>query len=157
MKKNAELFLIKPKVSIGLIEAVHKEERPYYFSVSICNDYSAIIPIRSSFSHPYGFITKSDYEDDVKINSGLDYTKSILILTSDLDSIKNGIATIDNQEYRKINKFQHIIKRGYLSYLRKYKSIIEKKHNNERLRSKEKLLIQFSTLQNYHQILKEEF
>lgn len=153
MNTNAELFLIKSQITIGIIEAEQKDERPYYFSVNINSDYSAIIPIRSSFRHPYGFITGKYIEDGVTYNKGLDYSKAIIILTVDLDNIKDGIATIDNQEYQKINNNQQVIVNGYLSYIEKYKNIIKLQHGGDSLEPKQELLIRYSTLQNYHTIL----
>lgn len=153
INKNAELFLVKPQVTIGIIEAEQKDDRPYYFSVTINDKYSAIIPIRSSFRHPYGFITDKYNENSVTFNKGLDYSKALLILTTELDNIKDGIATIDNKEYQKINNNQKIIADNYILYIEKYKKIIEAKSKNLPISQKQKLLIQFSTLQNYHTIL----
>lgn len=153
VQKKAEIFMIKSDVIKDLGEVETKDKRPYYFSVEIDERFSAIIPLRSSFKHPYGFVTLKVKLGEEMQNKGLDFTKSLLFVTTDLDSIKSGIAVINHHEYKKINQNQALIKGMYLRYIQSYRYAYLLKRECGLISNKQQLLLQYSTLKNYHALL----
>lgn len=152
LTKKAELFILKPEIHC-IMEAMGKKSRPYYFSVDLENGFSAVIPSRSSFSHPYGFITKKVKEHGLARSSVLDFTKSLLFQTSSLDSLKLRKVAIDRQEYKKINQNQTRIKDMFIEYVDEYRRAYVLNRDGALITNKHKLLLEYSTLKNYHTII----
>ena len=152
LTKKAELFILKPEIHC-FMEAMRKKSRPYYFSVDLENGFSAVIPLRSSFSHPYGFVTKKVTERGLARSSGLDFTKSLLFQTSSLDSIKMRKVAIDRHEYKKINQNQARIKDMFIEYVDEYRRAYVLNRDGALITNKHKLLLEYSTLKNCHTII----
>lgn len=128
---------------------IQKDNRPYYVSVSLNNEYSAFIPIRTKLPHKYGFITKIKG----KQRSGLDYTKSMIVETQSIATYLIQEASISFGEYQKIKANQTIITKNYQEFIFELYIPISEKTESER-NVTEKQIYSYSSLQYFDTLLK---
>lgn len=79
--------------------------------------YFICIPYRSEINHSFAFKFKNTKRSK-KHNSGLDYTKIIIVNNPEYISSKSSI--IDKDEYMKTKKFINVIKNEAISYIDDY-------------------------------------
>lgn len=130
-------------------EILKKRKRAYncllfqtYYNYLIC------IPYRSEISHSFSYLFKKSHKSK-KHNSGLDYTK-ILIITN-LEYIGTKDAIIDKDEYIETLKSFEKIKKDALKYVEDYVAHIKKEKIMHPKLFKRKY--SFSTLKYFHKEL----
>ena len=122
-----------------LVEVEKKSNRPYaMICIKIDNNLFAV-PLRSNIQHPHHYPT-STTENNIK---GIDYSKAIII-TMDCLNTKRKV-TIDKDEFCVLRGKDRIIADQFKVYIKKYKSIIQKKkgifaHPPESVKSARKVL-----------------
>ncbi|EMC0740512.1 hypothetical protein VBX93_002468 [Enterococcus faecalis] len=127
---------------------IQKDNRPYYVSISLNNDYSAFVPIRTNLTHKYGFITKGTGRQ----RSGLDYTKSLIVETKKIQQYLIRDTGISFAEYTKIQKNHSLISRKYKEFIfDTFIPIYEKK--KEKRTETENRVFDFSSLQYFEDTL----
>lgn len=141
MNHNINIVILKKKFFElrKLKDVLHdKKGRPYLMLKVRLNELDFLIPFRSNINHKHSFKT-------IK-NKGLDFSK-VLIL-KDQSDIKQHILLFDDNEYQIINSNFKVIKKRLISYITKYKKALLKPYIK-----RNKLLIKYSTLKNYHKEL----
>lgn len=103
-------------------EILLKENRPYLILLIKIQKYDFAIPFRTNIHHKYSFILSKDKDK----NSGLDFTKSIIVKNKDY--IGNN-AYINDEEYIELNTYFPKIIKKYIKFLEKYISIINSDKN----------------------------
>ena len=100
------------------------ETRPYIILVVEVEHKRFAIPIRTNLHK-----TKDCYESNPQANSGLDYTKAVVIEKDDyIDSTK--YPEIEHKEYNYIKFKEHEIKRAFAKFVTEYKKdVIRHKKN----------------------------
>lgn len=117
--------------------------RPYLYLKRIITvnkqEVEVAIPFRSRISHKYGYKTIGE--------GGIDFSKMIV---SDSEIMHCGMGGVNHKEYKIIEKNIEKIEKLISGYISKYCQIIRKKQEGLDLQAWEKLLIENSTLQNFH-------
>ena len=127
---------------------IQKDNRPYYVSVSLTSKHSAFIPIRTNLRHHFGYITKRHNRG----NSGLDYTKSLIIEKSKLSSYLVKESGISLSEAKVIQSDQSIIHKNYQKFIFETFIPVFERDNKHRTPI-EKRLVSFSSLQYFEKTL----
>ena len=115
-------------------EMLHKEDRPYICLTIEVEGKKFGIPLRQRITHKYGFVTIGD--------SGLDYTKAVLIESDDY--LSGDVPIIDTVEWRKIQMNRDAITEGFREYLKAYRHAVEHK---SKIRNDN--IIKYSSLQYF--------
>ena len=127
---------------------LQKVNRPYYVSVPLTIKHSAFIPLRTRLPHRFGFVTKRS-EDSV---SGLDYTKSLIVERSSLDSYLVKESGISFKEAQVIKNNEYTIQNLYQKFV--FETFIPTLEKAEKARTpKEVRLVTFSSLQYFETVL----
>jgi len=124
-------------------EILTKEERPYYVLLLELDELTYAIPLRSHISHKYCYIV-TKFNDQ---NSGLDYSKSIVI-TDLAKFIDPASVTIRQNEFNILKKHEYPIMKQFSSYVQSYKKEIIRRQKNPELPVSS--LCRYSTLKYFH-------
>ncbi|EAE6963906.1 hypothetical protein BHY27_14940 [Listeria monocytogenes] len=127
---------------------IQKDNRPYYVSISLNDDYSAFIPIRTKLPHKYGFITKGTGRQI----SGLDYTKSLIVETEKIQQYLIRETGISFAEYTRIQENHALISRKYKQFIFDTFIPISEKKKEQRTKT-ENRVFDFSSLQYFEDTL----
>lgn len=119
-------------------EIMRKYNRPYVCLEVRIDELTFAIPLRHHIPHRHCFPTIE--------NSGLDYTKAVVISRSDY--LRNERPTIEQKEYNLIKKSEHRIEQGMRKYLKLYRSAWQYRDNPEYQK-----ILHWSTLQYFHKEL----
>ena len=150
MIHNIDIVLLNLEKLNHLKEVELKNSRPFFAKVDISNEYSAFIPFRTSFSHPFGFVNQRYKTSAGKtVNKGLDYTKSIIINNREISEYIISSTTIPAWEYRKVKENVNVIAKRYLDYVERY----IREHKKEIITGRPSHFTKFSTLKNFHKEL----
>ncbi|EHL16188.1 hypothetical protein HMPREF9629_01444 [Peptoanaerobacter stomatis] len=124
-------------------EMEKKNNRPY---ANIClieldNIYFAI-PIRHKISHSYAVFTNKEK------TQGLDLSKAVVINDVDRYIDRTKTAYISDEEYKQLSRKKYFIKQKLITYIKKYKKIVNNKHNQ-----RDEIFCKMSCLQYFHKEL----
>lgn len=128
-----------------LKEIMIKKSCPYFMYTLIIDDVEFAIPLRSHIEHENYFFTGNTPEGDI---CGIDYSKAVIITDKEI-YLEKTKAKIRPQEYKMIVGKEHLIKKAFLKYVKKYKKAYKIVSQNKGSQT-EKDLCKYSTLQNYH-------
>lgn len=131
-------------------EILSKPNRPHYcLLIDIHCDYFICIPFRSNIEHKNAFKFKNTQRSQ-KFNSGLDYSKMVIINNNLY--LDNANIIVDQDEFNQAIQNIHIIVNDACKYLKTYmqhikgeKVLHEKQYNR---------MYKYSTLPYFHNILK---
>ncbi|MDU1912589.1 type III toxin-antitoxin system TenpIN family toxin [Fusobacterium sp.] len=129
----------------NLKEIMIKQNRPYFMYQLIIDGVEFAIPLRSHIDHNDYFFTGYSPEGD---NCGIDYSKAVII-TDKNRYLEKTLVKIRKTEYLMIIGKEHLIKKGFLKYIKKYKKAY-KIVSQGKGSLVEQDICQYSTLQNYH-------
>ena len=116
-------------------EILKKQNRPYVIFVVNINNIDWAIPFRSNIRHKYAYMT------DKTNNNGIDFTKAVVIdINNDIDSQNVQIRQV---EFNKIKGKEHVIKRDFQNFLKRFEKAINKPEISEHRK-----ILMFSSL-NY--------
>ena len=116
-------------------EILKKQNRPYVIFVVNINNIDWAIPFRSNIRHKYAYMT------DKINNNGIDFTKAVVIdINNDIDSQNVQIRQV---EFNKIKGKEHVIKRDFQNFLKRFEKAINKPEISEHRK-----ILMFSSL-NY--------
>ena len=104
-------------------EILKKQNRPYVIFVVNINNIDWAIPFRSNISHKYAYMT------DKINNNGIDFTKAVVIdINNDIDSQNVQIRQV---EFNKIKGKEHVIKKDFQNFLKRFEKAINKPEISE--------------------------
>ena len=116
-------------------EILKKQNRPYVIFVVNINNIDWAIPFRSNIRHKYAYMT------DKTNNNGIDFTKAVVIdINNDIDSQNVQIRQV---EFNKIKGKEHVIKKDFQNFLKRFEKAINKPEISEHRK-----ILMFSSL-NY--------
>ena len=116
-------------------EILKKQNRPYVIFVVNINNIDWAIPFRSNIRHKYAYMT------DKINNNGIDFTKAVVIdINNDIDSQNVQIRQV---EFNKIKGKEHVIKKDFQNFLKRFEKAINKPEISEHRK-----ILMFSSL-NY--------
>lgn len=98
----------------GKSEIMDKKSRPYCCLELKVEGRTYAIPFRHHIKHQHCFHTVGE--------SGIDYTKAVVVLDSSM--ISSGSARVDTAEWRLINRNEDSIFIGFNKYLRLYRKAV---------------------------------
>lgn len=127
------------RLSHGRVQVLQKNRGYGVISVQV-NDLIFAVPLRSNLNHANGFKTiffRNQW-------NGLDYSKALLVDSSDLMS--EAFRPRDAKEYKKIQSNKEKITREFRSYVDEYIYSVKSGEANERK-------FRFTTLQYFHKEL----
>lgn len=131
-------------------EIIRKNTRPYNCLLMQSNyGYFICIPYRSNVKHKYSYKFKYS-ERSKRVNSGLDYTKIVIVRNSDY--IGTSDAVVDADEYRETRDNIDFIRKDAQAYIDNYVQSI--RYNPMECNSKKfQRIYGFSTLKYFHKEL----
>jgi len=141
-----KLFYLKKSFyiqSASLVEIEQKNDRPYAMVVVKIQGHQFAIPFRSDIRHNHCYPTIIVAGEQ----RGLDYSKALIIQSSDIDYTKN--PKIEQAEFNLLKGKEKVVATQFQNYITLYREAIERKINEKSVMSDSPLL-SFSTLQNYH-------
>lgn len=104
-------------------EILKKQNRPYVIFVVNINNIDWAIPFRSNIRHKYAYMT------DKINNNGIDFTKAVVIdINNDIDSQNVQIRQV---EFNKIKGKEHVIKKDFQNFLKRFEKAINKPEISE--------------------------
>ncbi len=125
------------------------ETRPYIILLVETDGFKFAIPIRTHLHK-----TKDCYESNPKTNSGLDYTKSVVITRDDYIDSKR-FPEIDHKEYNYIKFKEKEIKLAFAKFVADYKKDVIRHEKNPSIPANPRF--QFCSLQYFKKELGLEF
>ncbi len=128
-------------------EIVRKDARPYNcLLIQSHYGYFICIPYRSHIKHKYGYKFKYSARSR-RTNSGLDYTKIVIIKNSEYIGVSD--AVVDTDEYKETRDNIEFIKKDAQAYIDKYiEYVLDKSTKSDLIRIQR--AYQFSTLKYFH-------
>jgi hypothetical protein len=124
------------------------ETRPYIILIIEVENNKFAIPIRTNLHK-----TKDCYETNPKTNSGLDYTKAVVISRNDyIDSTK--YPEIEHKEYNYIKFKEREIKIAFTKFVSDYKKDVIRHKRNQSIPANPRF--QYCTLQYFNKELEIE-
>ncbi len=127
-------------------ELMRKGTRPYNcLLIQTSYDYFICIPYRSYINHKYAYKFKRSIRSKIA-NSGLDYTKIVIIKNADY--ITNVDAVIDSDEYKETRDNIAYIKKDAQEYILEYIKYIRGTSTKDKQELQR--AYQFSTLKYFH-------
>ena len=129
----------------NLKEIMIKQNRPYFMYQLIIDGVEFAIPLRSHIDHNDYFFTGYSTEGD---KCGIDYSKAVII-TDKNRYLESTTVKIRKSEYMMIVGKEHLIKKGFLKYIKTYKKAYKIVSQGKGSLA-EQAICQYSTLQNYH-------
>lgn len=119
-------------------EILKKDNRPYACMTIELNGVLFAVPFRHHIRHCYAFHTLGD--------SGLDYTKSVIV--TDSCYLSDDIPTIESKEYAIIKRDEQKIRYGLSKYVNQYKRAMKHRDN-----PRSQNILKYSTLQYFEEYL----
>lgn len=145
---NAQFYLDYPKQKYS--EIIRKQTRPYNCLLIQSNyGYFICIPFRSNINHKYAYKFKNSMRSKLS-NSGLDYSKIVIITNSKYLCSSN--AVVDQDEYNETRDNIEYIKNDAQRYINDYVDHILGKSNKYDEKEFQRIY-QYSTLQYFHKEL----
>ena len=127
-------------------EILEKSKRAYNCLMLELNDYYICIPYRSEMRHNHGYkFTKS--KRSIKSQSGLDYTK--IVIVKNIEYLSKLNAVIDADEFKETVENIGKIARGANRFITDYIKIVRNNVDDKGLPKR----FRFSTLQYFHKEL----
>lgn len=124
-----------------LKEIEKKTDRPYNMYHFQVYGHDILIPFRSYINHPHAVWT------DKKSKCGLDLSKAVILTDVKYLDSRNKVV-LRKHEYIKYIKKKHTIEDSFIKYVSDYEDAL--KSPGDKVKAQ---LVQFSTLQNYHEEL----
>lgn len=119
-------------------EILQKSTRPYVCLEIIIMGKTYAIPFRHHIAHKYAFFTVGE--------SGLDYTKAILVLDNSYISLET--PRVEQAEYNAIKGSEPVIATGMRNYIKLYKKAVEYRTNKHYAN-----ILKYSTLRYFEKYL----
>ena len=139
-------------VALNLAEILHKDVRPYAMVIIKIKDQQFAIPFRHNIarhrhSHFYPTIEVLNVVTGQMEQAGLDYTKAVIIQSTDIDYKR--IPRIDTAEFNSLKGKDTVIANQVKNFVEEYCHAVARQLSNQSL-PRDYFLLQTSSLQYFH-------